>query len=85
VVVSARLPSKACTVSGNPAPSVSRPTVTRGSRTDFFQHAQRVELAGRLHDPGEHQRLEHLVPPGRGAEPQRLVAPGQRVEQVSRP
>jgi hypothetical protein len=31
VVVSARLPSNACTISGNPAASVSRPTVICGS------------------------------------------------------
>jgi hypothetical protein len=32
VAVSALLPSKACTVSGNPEASVSRPKVIRGSR-----------------------------------------------------
>ena len=32
VVVSARLPSKACTISGNPVASVSRPMVICGSR-----------------------------------------------------
>jgi hypothetical protein len=49
------------------------------------KHAQRVQLAGRLDDPGQHQRPEHLITAGRGVEAQRVVGPAQRVPQLPHP
>src|SRR5207248_9850711 len=42
-----------------------------GRRVDpgFLQHPQRVQLAGRLDDPRQHQLPEHLVPTRRLLEP----------------
>ena len=51
----------------------------------LVQHAQRVELAGRLDDPREHQRGEHLVPAGGDVQTQRGETAGQGIGQVPHP
>jgi len=51
----------------------------------LLQHAQRVEFAGRLDDPGEHQSAEHLVPAGGDVQTQRGEPAGQGISQVPHP
>jgi len=59
--------------------------IRRGSDARLGQHPQRIELAGRLDDPRQHQRLEHLITVGRRIEPEHLIPAGQRVPQVPHP
>ena len=56
-------------------PPVDRRIARRGD-ADLVQHPDRVQLAGRLDQPGQHQRLEHLVPTAGGIEPQAPDTPG---------
>lgn len=55
----------------------TQPTLDRPARrrrdASLPQHPQGAEFAGRLDDPREHQRLEHLITAGRGTEPQHGV------------
>lgn len=51
----------------------------------LVQDPQRVEFAGRLDDPGQHQLPEHLVNTGGGMEPEILIRHRQRVPEVPHP
>jgi hypothetical protein len=58
----------------------------RGRRDPSLgQHPQRVDLAGRLDDPREHQLPKHLVPAGRLLEAEPVVGAAQRVPQMRHP
>jgi hypothetical protein len=59
--------------------------VGRRLNPDLGQYPQRVQLAGRLDDPREHQRPEHLIATGRRVEAQRVVRAAQRIPQVPHP
>ena len=75
-----------------PAPAGSqvwRNTASVGSASDTTpgsphsrQHSQRVDLAGRLDDPRQHQLAKHLVALGCLLEPQDLVGAAQRIPQM---
>ena len=54
-----------------------------GATPGFLQRPQRVQLAGRLDDPREHQVAEDLVPAGGPPEPQHVIAAGQGIQQVT--
>lgn len=58
-----------------------------GHRRDasLGEHPQRVQLAGRLDDPRQHQLPEDLVSVGRVGEPQRVVDAAQGIPQVPHP
>ena len=51
----------------------------------LLQHPQRVQLAGRLDDPGQHQAPEHVVPAGRILQAQHPVCPLEGICQVAHP
>jgi hypothetical protein len=52
--------------------------------TGLSKHPQRVLLAGRLDDPGQHQIPEHLVTPDRTVKPEQVIDPAQSVPQMPR-
>ena len=59
--------------------------IRRRRDTGFLQHPQRVELAGRLDDPRQHQLLEGLIAaagPVKAQHPERMP---QRVQQAAHP
>jgi hypothetical protein len=53
--------------------------VDEGLDTDLGQHPQRVQLAGRLDDPRQHQPPEHLIAFGHVGEPERVIRAAQRL------
>jgi hypothetical protein len=59
--------------------------VGRRRHPGLLQHPQRVQLAGRFNDPGQHQVPEHIVPAGRVIEAQHLVGALEGVHQVAHP
>jgi hypothetical protein len=59
--------------------------IRRRRDTGLVQHPQRVQLAGRLDDPRQHQLPEHLITAGRLAEPQRVVGAAQGIPQEPQP
>jgi hypothetical protein len=61
-------------------PAVDR-RIRRRRNTDLLQHPDRLQLAGRLDDPGQHQSLEHLIPFASQVEPQHLVGRAERFPQ----
>jgi len=58
-----------------------------GHRSDpgLLQDPDAVQLADGLDDPGQHQVTEHLIPAGRGLEPEHPVGALKRVEQAAHP
>ena len=64
--------------------ALQRPIRRRGD-AGLVQHTQRVELAGRLDDPRQHQLLEHLVPTRRVGEAECVVRAAQRLPQMPHP
>ena len=59
--------------------------IRRRGDADLVDDPQAVQFAGRLNDPREHQRSEHLVVTGGRREPQHLVGVAQRIPQVAHP
>jgi hypothetical protein len=53
--------------------------------TGLAQHAQTVQLAGRLDDAGQHQLTEHLVPAHGLLEPEHPVGMDQDIHQMPHP
>jgi hypothetical protein len=49
------------------------------------QHPRRVELAGRLDDPRQHQIPQHRITVENTIEPQRLIDPAQGIPQMAGP
>ena len=56
--------------------------VGRRRHAGLLQHPDRVQLAGGLDDPGQHQPLENLVTATRGVQLQHLPGRGEHIPQV---
>jgi hypothetical protein len=59
--------------------------VGRGRDSGLFQHPQRIQLADRLDDPGQHQVPEDFIAAGSPVQAQDLPGVLQRIEQAVHP